>query len=644
MKDLQKYISLEKPKSINAPWYNAAGCRAIMLSRGCAGDAVVKYRMARIHDLPEDVRNKIAAGEVVERPASAVKELVENAVDAGSTRIEIEIVRGGRRLIRVSDNGTGMDRDDALRAAYRYTTSKVRSFEDLSTLSTYGFRGEALSSIAAVSRMRLISSLKDETCTQPSASVPSGAGEIGTCLDIVAGAIDQVRDCSSVGTTIEVRDLFFNTPARLKFLRAESTENFHIIDTVTRQALVNYSVAFNLVLDGRDVLSLPPALSCRERLAQIFGSQYAAELIEITESSRHMKVLIFLGRGHQARASRAHQYIFVNKRPVRDPSISHAVYRACEGTVPKERHPVFFVFLRLDPARIDVNVHPTKREVRFSDTVSVKDFIYGSASAALKMDFTQMLPHSVSGNDGLPSARGEERSRTEQDALTARAMQVDRVSEIADQSHYEGLPSVYLGDTFVAVASPEGLSIVDYHAAHERINYERFLKLGRDAVYRLLFPQQVRLDPAAYDVLVRNRPLLSSVGIDVEDFGHDCIIVRGLPEPLVDSNIEVLMGDVASSLSGAGNGEGGHEGIPASEASGSEIGRDVPPLDERRKAVAARLACHSSVRGRDIPAGPRLSNLLRDLDAADNPRQCPHGRPTRITFSLPQLRKMFRKE
>lgn len=600
--------------------------------------------MPRIHDLPEDVSNKIAAGEVIERPASVVKELIENSLDASSDRIEIETVRAGRRLIRVSDNGTGMDKEDALKAADRYATSKLHGFEDLQTLASYGFRGEALSSIAAVSRMKLISSPREIPGSQPPQSNHTDTAGLGVCIEIAGGEIGSVRNCPSVGTTVEVRDIFFNTPARLKFLKSEQTENYHIIDVVMRQSLSNYAVSFSLVMDGREVLCLPPAGSLRERLAQVYGSQYAFELIETSETSRYMNVVMFLGKGSLARSSRVHQYLFVNRRPVRDLSLSHSIQRAYEGFIPGDKYPVFFVFLDADPGKVDVNVHPTKREVRFSDTHGVKDFIYRAAHAALRDAFPAVSRHHAREADRSASPEGPEgqipidgRSH-DSDGVSA-----DRVSDFPYTLYAAGIPSIYLGDTFVAVPTSEGLSIIDYHAAHERINYERFLRHGSGSVCRLLFPQQVRLDPAAYETLMHNRTLLSSVGVEIDDFGRDSVLVRGLPDVLGDADLTFLLSDIALSLCGFVS-EGGSCGTLAETAkSRVNSGEGISPLEERRKAVAARLACHASMRGRDIPDGPRLSALLKDLDAADNPAQCPHGRPTRIVLSLSQLKKMFRK-
>ncbi|WP_333654410.1 DNA mismatch repair endonuclease MutL [Dissulfurispira sp.] len=325
--------------------------------------------MPRINVLPLNLRNKIAAGEVVERPASVVKELMENSIDAMASRIEIDVAKAGKRLIRVSDNGIGMDREDALLAFERYATSKIKDEHDLFNIKTMGFRGEALSSIASVSRVRLITSHQDET---------------GTCIEIIGGDVKEIKDCPAIGTTIEIKDLFFNTPARRKFLKSDSTENYHIIDTVTREAISHYQTGFVLRMDGDDVLNLSPASSYKERLVQIFGKDFVNELMETEAEDGRISIKAFLGKTTNLRNNRNNQFLFINNRPVKDQPITYAVYKAYEELIPKDRHPVFLLFMGIDPKKVDFNVHPTKREVRFEDKSSVFNFVHQAAKEALK--------------------------------------------------------------------------------------------------------------------------------------------------------------------------------------------------------------------------------------------------------------------
>ena len=328
--------------------------------------------MTRIKVLPPLLRNKIAAGEVIERPASVVKELVENSIDAGSTRIEITISGAGKKLIRISDNGCGISREDALLAFERYATSKISEEQDLYHIRSMGFRGEALSSVASIAKVRLVTAQKGSD------------DQTGVSVEIAGGEAKGVRDCPTTGTLIEVKDLFFNTPARRKFLKTDTTENYHIIDAVTREALSHYDIGFILRSEDEDVLSLSPASSLRERLVQVYGKQSADGMIETEAGDEDISIKAFFGKASNTRSNRNSQYLFINRRPVKDQSVNHAVYKAYEDMIPNGKHPVFFIFLEINPERIDVNVHPAKREVRFEDKTGVYNFIFRTAREALK--------------------------------------------------------------------------------------------------------------------------------------------------------------------------------------------------------------------------------------------------------------------
>ena len=574
------------------------------------------------------LRNKIAAGEVVERPSSIVKELIENSIDAGGGRISVETARAGKRLIKVADNGSGMEREDALLAFERYATSKIRDEEDLFDIRTMGFRGEALSSIAAVAKVRL---------TTAPAAVAGGNGP-GTCIEIAGGEMRDVKDCAASGTSVEVKDLFFNTPARRKFLKSDTTENYHIIDAVTREALSHYLIGFSLLMDGSEVLTLPAASSYRERLLQVYGKESLDAMVETDIREGRMGLKAFVGRPSNLRSNKNGQFLFINRRPVRDQSVAFAVSRAYEDLLPRDRHPVFFIFLEIDPAEVDFNVHPAKREVRFGNKSAVFNFVYNAARDVLR----QVREEGVRAS-GLGSRDEERPSYDAGMQESGRPVAQEHgifpspgavVSEPAHPRYFTGsIPFIYLGDTFVAVPDNRGIIIMDYHAAHERINYERFLKKIDVHSCPLLFPQQVKLESGDYRVILENLDLLREMGVDAEDFGHNTIIVRGLPESLRDADLNALMADAASSLLSGDS--------VVAESGGSEKG--LGPLNAGKRALAARLACHSSIRGREVPDGPRISELMKDLDSAENPDSCPHGRPTRIFISLEELRKMFRK-
>jgi len=571
--------------------------------------------MPLIKLLPENLRNKIAAGEVIERPASVVKELVENSIDAGASRIRIDISRAGKKLIRVSDNGSGMDRDDAMLCFERHATSKISSDEDLFNITTNGFRGEALSSIAAVSRMLLST---------------SRAGSAGTCIETEAGQFRSVKECASTGTTVEVRDIFFNTPARLKFLKVESTENFHIIETVTTEALANHLTGFDLTMDGNQTLSLPPA-SCRmERIAQIFGSQLVDELIEAEQKSQGISSHIFVCKPGSARSTRSIQYVFVNKRPVKDQTVSYALYKAYEGMIPKERHPFFFVFLDVEPARVDFNVHPAKREVRFADKSAIFNHLRTAVKDALPRDefmaATDNAQYPV--NNSIANAQSEfSQQEYEYESIWNPGSAVCE----GETAYTNGVPYLYLGSTFVAVQHPAGLMLIDYHAAHERINFERFMNSKLFNAASLLFPAQVQLRPSEYEIILANAGLLNELGFDIDDFGNNSVIVRTCPDLLHVQDFGGLLADMAACMAD-------------NDFAKNKEDAGIKPIDSAKKALAARLACHSSIRGRsEAPDAFRIASLLKDLQKTENPNCCPHGRPTTHIISLDEMKKIFRR-
>ncbi len=556
--------------------------------------------MPLIKVLPVDIRNKIAAGEVIERPASVVKELIENAIDAGADDIRIDIVRGGKRLIRVSDNGAGMDRDDALLCFEPHATSKLAKEEDLFDIRTLGFRGEALPSISSVSKVKLSTGLRGSVS--------------GVSVEIHGGEVKEIRESSSSGTTFEVRDLFFNTPARKKFLKADNTELSHIVDSVTKEALSHCPVAFTLSSDNRETMILPSASGPRERITQIYGGEFVRELAEAGAVRDGMRLDAFVSKTSNFRNSKAHQFLFLNGRPVRDAALSRAVYRSYEGILPQDRHPIFFIFVDMDPRKVDFNVHPAKREVRFADTDSVYRFVYHTLREKVKEDRAEFAAPFTEppafGGDGVPVASSYSPSVPFTDSSF--------VSENMELPYKPLLPFIYLGDTFIAVSGKGGLMLVDHHAAHERILYEKFLNRIDPLSHQLLFPEQVKLSHKEYGAILSHRELLNDFGIEIEDFGHDAVAVRSLPDALHGADIRGILTDAAVA-----------------------IGEGISPGRSLREALAARIACHGSVRGREILNQEELARLVSDLEKTEHPDQCPHGRPTRIFYSLDELKKMF---
>ncbi|NWF99073.1 MAG: DNA mismatch repair endonuclease MutL [Nitrospirae bacterium] len=558
--------------------------------------------MPQIKILPPELRNKIAAGEVIERPSSVVKELIENSIDAESTDINIDILHAGKRLIRVSDNGKGMDKDDAMLCFKRHATSKISSEKDLFNIITMGFRGEALPSIASVSKVKLITGIKDNPA--------------GISIEIDAGEIKEIKDSQAIGTIIEVRDLFYNLPARKKFLKSNSTELLHIIDIITREALSHPKIGFKLTVDGKNTIILPSASGFKERIMQTYGEEFVNGLLEIQAGENGLSMISFVSKSNFFRNSKSHQNIFINKRPVKDSSISSAVYRAYEGILPNDKHPVFIIFLDIEPSKIDFNVHPAKREVRFENKEIIYRFIFNSIRDSIRGErieysrpFTE-LPEMTS------FIKGQDVSFS-----GAPANPSEIISEPACIPYVPSLPFIFLGDTFIAVSGKGGLTLIDHHAAHERILYEKLLKKINLNCYQLLFPKQVVLSHKEYRVLIDNLDLLRDFGIDIDDFGHDTVIVRSLPEELEESDLRGILSDAAACLI---------KGTAADKSLKEEI--------------AARIACHNSIRGRKILNQERVSQLLKELEKTEFPDQCPHGRPTRIFYSLDDLKKLFKRK
>jgi DNA mismatch repair protein MutL len=561
--------------------------------------------MPQIKILPPDLRNKIAAGEVIERPASVVKELIENSIDAGSTYIKVDILYGGKRLIRVSDNGSGMDREDALLCVESHATSKLSTEDDLFNIRTMGFRGEALPSIASVSKVRIVTGLRESS--------------EGISIEIAGGEVKEIKDSPSAGTSVEVRDLFFNLPARKKFLKSNSTELFHIIDTVTKEALSHPHIGFALNTDNKETLNLPAASVIKERIMQVYGEEFINGLMEVSYDAGEIKMTAFVSKTDNFRNMKSHQFIFINTRPVKDASISSAVYKAYEGILPHDRHPVFFVYLDIDPVRVDVNVHPAKREVRFENKEPVYRMVLsriGESVRGYRSEYARQFGETTERDVSNLLPVGYSSFNSPSDLPQSQV-----VAEPIDFPYRPSIPFIYLGETFVALSGKGGLTLIDHHAAHERVLYERLLKGVSLNANQLLFPRQVKLSHKEYMIILENIQLLKDFGIEADDFGHDTVIVRSLPNSLEEADLRGILSDAASCML---------EGIP--------------PEKSLKEALAARIACHSSVRGRQMLNQEAISSLISDLEKTEHPDQCPHGRPTRLFFSLDDLKKMFKRK
>lgn len=556
--------------------------------------------MSKIRILPEHIVNKIAAGEVVERPASVVKELVENSIDAGASSVDIVVRRGGKELISVSDDGEGMGREDALLALSRHATSKISSEEDLEAISTLGFRGEALPSIAAVSRLKL--STKRE-------------GDIaGTQVIMEGGALKDVREVGrDVGTTVEVRDIFFNTPARRKFLRSTETELRHIAQVVTELALAHPDVAFSLSHGTRKLMFLPKREGLLERMEDIFGRERMAKVVPLSYEEKGIEVEGALGLPELARRSGVPQYVLVNGRPISHRNLSHAVYLGYGELLPKETSPFFVLSLRVDPKEMDVNVHPTKREVRFSDERSVFDVVVRAVKEALRAE--EVSP-------SLEYSEVHQRAAEIREAMEryiSRAQQLSLAMELPPREEQRPAPLWQAHNRYIFAQVKNGIIIIDQHAAHERVLYEealRNLSGERPRPQHLLFPAVLRLSPVEMRSLEELLPLLEAIGFEVRVVGRDTVAVDAVP---------------------AGVGSRWRDGEMLSEIIG-ELAEGGAGLKEK---LAAVYSCHAAIRAGEPLSPKQMQQLIDQLFATEQPFVCPHGRPTIIRVPIEDLDRQF---
>src|SRR5436853_3424289 len=611
--------------------------------------------MSRIRLLPEIVASQVAAGEVVGRPASVVKELVENSIDAGAAKIDVLIRRGGISLMRVVDDGCGMDRDDALLSLERHATSKIRSVSDLEAISTLGFRGEALPSIASVSRFRLTTRERNAVA--------------GTEIIVNGGKIDIVRDGGEApGTQAEVRSLFYKVPARRKFLRAENTESRNMQHQMHLQAIGHAKVAFTFARDDRVAFQLPATATLTDRIRDLYGSELLEKLLPLNGvGSSQIRINGLIGQAGLSRQTRAQQLVFVNGRAIESPLITTAVREGYHTALMKGQYPVTFLFLELDPTAVDVNAHPAKREVRFHDPKGVRETIVRCIQQTLETaraewqekfrapvrpstdvpakpapDLTlrpevsasqythRELPHlgtSASGGVDFMRAPGPEivgqahRPPRPDPGSANKALARQRDPRKAAQQQFEIIG--VLSKLYVLMESADGLVLVDQHAAHERILFEELRRRMEEQgvpTQKLLLPQTFDVPPRDADWIERNLSTLQRVGIGIESFGPDNFKIDSLPSFLNVSDAAQFMRKVIDDLKGTGN-----------SASAMRLGEEM----------IAKTVCRHAVKANDPLRYPEVEKLIRDLLDCDLPYCRPHGRPTMIQISLAELEKKF---
>ena len=580
--------------------------------------------MNRIRLLPEHVANQIAAGEVVERPASVVKELVENSLDAEARRVTVTIKNGGKSLISIADDGFGMSRDDALLALERHATSKISKAEDLYSIRSLGFRGEAIPSIAAVSRFTLTTRER------------STLG--GTQIEMAGGKILSVKDIGAAeGTVVEVRNLFFNLPARRKFLRSEQTETAHIEHIVTLCALAHPQVAFRLVVDEREVFNLAPSAELRNRLRELYGGQLVEQLVAVKSEKEDIRVHGFIGKPGVSRGDRRQQHLFVNGRPVESKGINFALLEGYHTALMKGQYPVTFLFIDIDPNLVDVNVHPAKREVRFRDEFAVRQCVIDAVRHAIELKGT-VRPLEVSAvGRGEPLARpplvlrgtGDSASRPYQQPTMTMPLQnyvpLAPVVPTQEVQTDEGAWRILgvIGQLYVLVESPEGLVLMDQHAAHERVLFEKMLKeLASDSApsQKLLLPLTLELDARDAVFLQSNLKTLHKLGIGISEFGDKTFLIDALPPYFQLENLSQTFRNIVDELRQTGE-----------EVHARRLGEDK----------IATTVCRHAVKARDPLKGEELRALLERLHKCELPYTCPHGRPTMIQISYAELEKKF---
>ena len=573
--------------------------------------------------LPEEVIGRIAAGEVVERPAAVVKELLENSLDAGSRSITIEVKDGGLALIRVSDDGEGMSQGDAPRAFQRHATSKLRSDLDLWSIRTMGFRGEALPSIAAVAHVRLM------TATQ--------SAEVGTELEVVRGAIGRIAEAPPIrGTRIEVAELFHNQPARKKFLKSTLTEFLHISRVVQQASLAWPSIQFRLTHNTEEIFNYPPALSDDDRIVQVYRRTFLDQCLRVEASCPGASIRGYIVNAVHAKPTRIPQELFVNRRPVRNAAVSHAVGEGYKSFLAKGSQPRFVLFLEIDPDCLDVNVHPTKREVRFSDNELIHQLVRRTVRQALsggKTDELGKTPFVESSVRPTPGSIMTTLSTSESGEAESTILQpipetqLTLMSEAAEP--YVRMPSAevtalgQINRTFLIAQVGSDLAVIDQHTAHERVLFERLYRAWTTHGIQsqpLLIPDPVELSPPQVALLQRYQHNLEELGTEIEPFGSSTVLIRAIPVGLGRIDPTTFLQDLMDDLT---------QWDSASS------------LEARMRSVLASLACHGAVRAGRTMKPEEIKNLVEDWRAEGEITTCPHGRRTSFRLNITDLEKMF---
>ena len=588
--------------------------------------------MSKIKILPQTVVNKIAAGEVIERPASILKELIENSIDAGATHIEVQLEDGGKKLIRVSDNGIGMDRDDVELAFASHATSKLQSDDDLFSINTLGFRGEALPSIGAVSQARIIS--------RPRGTL------IGSEIQIEGGNLHKIKEKGAPeGTQVEARNLFYNTPVRRKFLKSTHTEIAHISETVTRFALAYPKIHFSTVNNGKNVLNLPPTKDLKERITAIFGDEIGKNLITINSKEPNISIYGYILPPTYNRPNTKMQFVFLNGRYIRDNIISHAINAAYLNLLMSKRSPIVFLSLQIDNKEVDVNVHPTKIEVRFKTAGLIHDQVYSALHTAL----TGTEFHSSLKATSLPEHANVETSSHEKKESVMKSMSdffsrsLDNKTPYHKDEHKQTYfpPSktehlfkresaftsyLQIHNSYIVEETTDGLNIIDQHALHEIVLYHEIweqIKSSKLLKQNLLIPELIELTPRDYVTILSLKDELDSLGLEIEEFGKSTIAIRAHPQILKNLDCRELIQDLLE------------------EIDSDEIKSDT---DSILRKIVKIMACKGAVKSGQRLSQQEIQSLLEKKKDNTITSFCPHGRPTTLEFKISELEKQFKRK
>ena len=589
--------------------------------------------------MDEELSGQIAAGEVVERPASIVKELIENSLDAGATDILVELENGGKQSIRVIDNGEGMDREDALLAFERYATSKIRTFDDMYTIDSFGFRGEALPSIASIAKCEILTRTKES---------PSG-----TRIFLEGGVVTEVKEAGCpIGTSLHIRDIFYSTPARKKFLKKDSTEQAHCIDSTIRLALAHPHVRMRLVTPKREVLDVPGTDNLTERISIILGEDLPKNFVPVEKHEGNVRVEGFASKPVVTRSNTKGIFCYVNGRFIRDSILNNAIMTPYRRVIETKRYPSAVIFITVPPEDVDVNVHPTKMEVRFSNpwnihSMLVKALTSSLAEVALSSDMAHFYP-SGRGEPSLPEYRRRVQeslhrytvmSSTKAPVSTYqqgvhRDNNEDRIQDLFLQDTLSGQVVTFaslryldqIAGTYLLFSTPDSAILMDQHAAHERVLFEQ-LKIGykekEGQKQILLIPEVISLTPADYIVLIDHLVFLNTIGFEIEGYSGNTVIIKSVPTILSDVDLKGMVSAIIEEV----------------EKTGKSTG-----IQEVRDKILTRVACQCAVKANHKLTEAEVEGLCRDLDSIPFASTCPHGRPLFIKFDIRDLEKMFRRK